>query len=82
MRNYDTVENYLRVYGGPVSAKVQMDDLGKLEVEFSRPIVYPKKLISKFDSDYEEQVPELTPTEEELDAIEKEFKKMQEAQAN
>lgn len=30
MRNYDTVDNYLRVYGGAVSAKVQMDDLGKL----------------------------------------------------
>jgi len=82
MRNYDTVENYLRVYGGPVSAKVQMDNLGKLEVEFSRPIVYPERFIAKFDSDYKERVPVLTPTEEELDAIEKEFEEMQEAQAN
>lgn len=69
MRGYDTVENYKRVYGGEVTAIGSMDANGKFVLNFSRPIVYPRELIADLNDTYVERVPELVPTDEEMQAI-------------
>jgi len=48
--------------------------LGILTFTFSRPVVFPVALISEINSDYEEIIPKLTPTEKELEEISKVYK--------
>ena len=70
LQGYDTVDNYLRCYGGPVEVKEPViDDNGLLTFSFSRPVVFPTSFLQDFNSSYVEQVPSLTPTDEELKEI-------------
>ena len=70
MEDYGTLENYLRCYGGLVSvAKSESDKTGNLVIYFNRPVVFPTELIKKYNSAYFEHVPELKPTEAELNEI-------------
>ena len=81
MRGYDTVKNYKRVYGGDVTATGSMDENGNLILNFSRPIVYPKDLIASLNDTYDERIPELVPTDEEMQAIQSQFEEMKETLA-
>ncbi len=82
MHGYDTVENYKRVFGGDVTATGSMDKNGKFILNFSRPIVYPQDLLAGLNDTYVERVPELVPTDEEMQAIESQFKEMEETLTN
>lgn len=65
MAELKTVDNYVELYGGPVtSTKPKMDAFGKLTFSFSRPISYPAELLEGYDSTYKEKVPELKPSKE------------------
>ena len=71
LESYGTAENFLRAYGGQVDfPEPELSQDGLLQIAFSRPIVFPTSLISEYDSDYIEVVPELKPTDEELQQIE------------
>ena len=68
------MENYLRSYGGFVETKdPKFDKTGSFQITFSRPIIFPQKLIAEYDSNYIEKVPILAPTEAELEEIRKVF---------
>lgn len=70
MAEQQTVENYLQLYGGPVTSKTpKMDHYGKLTFSFSRPVIFPAELLKDFDSSFKEEVPVLKPTEEDLKQI-------------
>ena len=70
LEGYGTNKNWLRVYGGFVETQEpSFDKKGLLTFSFSRPVVFPTKLIAEYNSDYEEVVPKLTPTEDELKEI-------------
>ena len=72
MENYGTLENYLRCYGGIVSvdnSKSQSDKKGNLVIYFDRPVVFPTDLLKQYNSAYVEHVPELKPTQAELNEI-------------
>ena len=46
--DYGTVDNYLRVYGGAVlseESKSKSDNNGNFVIYFSRPVIFPTKLI-------------------------------------
>ena len=66
MATYGTPENYLRVYGGPVeSQSAEMDKNGLTKISLNREVRYPRDLLLDFDTSYQEDIPELVPTEEE-----------------
>ena len=75
MANYGTKENFIRSYGGPVNTNDNekdsgdVSDSGLLNISFSRPIQFPYELLKEFDAAYEEQVPPLEPTDEEIKMI-------------
>lgn len=74
LESYGTEENYLRAYGGLVEfPEPKFDKNGYLSIVFSRPVVFPTSLIAEYNSDYQEVIPELRPTEEELAKISKDF---------
>ena len=82
LENYGTVDNYLRVYGGSVisdNSKSKSDQNGNFGIYFSRPVIFPTKLIQEYNSAYIEEVPELKPTEKELHEIKAEFEEYQES---
>jgi len=63
MQNYSTVKNVLRSFGGTVEVpEPTLGSHGKFTVPFSRPIVFPKALVEKYITDYEEVIPELKMT--------------------
>ena len=73
MANYGTLDNYLRCYGGsvsPIENENGVSDIGKLEIQLSRPVQYPTELLAEFDFMYQEDVPHLVPTAEELKMLE------------
>ena len=83
LESYGTEENFLRAYGGRVEIpEPQPSKNGSLSIAFSRPLVFPQSLISPFDSNYVEVIPELRPTEEELAEIREAFEQFQEDLAN
>ena len=62
MANYGTPENWLRSYGGSVKFGDVDQSLSKsseIKIKFSRPIVFPRELISVYDPSYRENVPKL-----------------------
>ena len=64
----------MRSYGGYVETKdPSFDNEGSFQITFSRPVVFPQKLVSEYDSSYVEKVPILAPTEAELAEIRKVF---------
>jgi hypothetical protein len=64
MSGLNTQENMLTIYGGPVTAQdTKMDLFGELKLTFSRPVVFPTTVLTIFDDSYEEEVPELKPTQ-------------------
>ena len=70
MIGYGTNENYLRSFGGPISADAStFDKDGTLRIEFSRPVVMPTSLMKEFDDAYVETIPDLTLTDAELAEI-------------
>ena len=70
MIGYGTNENYLRCFGGPVSADASTFDRdGTLRIEFSRPVVMPTALMKEFDGAYVETIPDLILTDAELAEI-------------
>ena len=70
MAAYGTTRNYLRAYGGPVGPEeTTLDEQGHLSLVFSRPVVFPRELISEYSPSYQQEVPPLTPTDEELAEI-------------
>ena len=74
LENYGTEENFLRAYGGAVEfPEPLIDNNGYLDIIFSRPVVFPASLIVEYNSDYEEVIPELKPTEEELAQISEDY---------
>ena len=82
LEGYGTVDNYLRVYGGTVisdNSRKESDQNGNFGIYFSRPVIFPTKLIQEYNSAYIEQVPELKPTDKELYEIKAEFKEYQES---
>ena len=63
LRDYGTVGNYQRVFGGSVEfPEPQADERGHLSVGFSRPVVFPDELMRDFDSNYVRKLPVLYPT--------------------
>ena len=46
-----------------------MSDDGQISIVFGRPIVYPTELMILYDKDYVEAIPELVPTDEELEEL-------------
>ena len=71
MTSHGTSNNFLKVYGGHVSAKdAKLSDTGELIILFSRPVVFPQNLLVGLDSatQYVETVP-AWPTEEILDEL-------------
>ena len=61
-----TVEKQLIAYGGPVTViNPQMNKSGKLTLTFNRPIVFPTKILTFYDPDYNEVIPHLTLSKEE-----------------
>jgi len=51
-------------------------------VHFNRPIVFPEKLVADYIKDYQEVIPEMTLTQEELAKIDTDFEAIQEIIAN
>ena len=79
MSFYGTSANYLRSYGGRVApTEATVSDNGALVVSFNRKIVYPLSLIQKYDPFYREEVPALTPTDEEKENIQKDYEAQKE----
>lgn len=56
MKDYGTLENYIRSYGGLVETTVpKTGSLGKdnkVTLIFSRPVIFPRNLIESFDPGY------------------------------
>lgn len=52
----------------------KIDKSGILNFAFSRPVVFPADLISEINSDYDEVIPKLTLTKEELAEISEVYK--------
>ena len=66
MKDYGTLENYIRSYGGAVETKKHESPLKKdkkITLSFGRPIIFPRHMIEKYDPVYREEdlVPKLTP---------------------
>ncbi len=57
--------------------KPTVDKSGKIGIIFGRPMTFPTVLVAEYDSDYVENVPLLTPTQDELDEISKVFEEAQ-----
>ena len=50
-----------------------MSDKGEMLIVLSRPIHYPRELLSDYDISYEEKIPPLQPTVEEKQALDTEY---------
>ena len=76
LEDYDTIENYQRVFGGQIEFKEpKIDTQGHLSISFSRPVLFPTVLMAEYDDSYKRQIPELKPTEKELEEIRENYAK-------
>ena len=78
MKDYGTLENYIRSYGGAVETKKHESPLKKdkkISLSFGRSIIFPRHMIEKYDPVYQEEdhVPKLTPTKAEQKLIQDQF---------
>ena len=76
LESYGTNENYLEAFGGEVTQEDEgtgIDKNGLLTVTFSRAIQYPDALMKPFDKIYKEMVPDLQPSDEDYDLIQKQY---------